>query len=145
MNLNKYTEKAQEAVVAAQKLAEELSHAQIEPEHLLVTLAEQPDGVAPAVLRGLKVDPAGLAQSLRDALNRGSRVSGGAQVALSARLRSVTDGAEAEASRLKDEVVSTEHLLLAIAAEAPRVSPGSRLLQERGVTKDRLLEALAGG
>ena len=57
MNLNKFTEKAQEAVVGAQALASELNHAQIEPEHLLVTLAEQADGVVPSVLRKLGADP----------------------------------------------------------------------------------------
>ncbi len=62
MDLNKYTEKAREAVIAAQQLAEELNHAQIEPEHLLATLIEQADGIVPAVLRKLDVDPAGLAR-----------------------------------------------------------------------------------
>ncbi len=59
MNLNKFTEKAQEAVMSAQALASELNHAQIDPEHLLVTLAEQADGVVPSVLRKLDADPAG--------------------------------------------------------------------------------------
>ena len=58
MNLNKFTEKAQEAVLGAQNLAESRSHAQIEPEHLLVALVEQHDGVVPALLRKLNLDPA---------------------------------------------------------------------------------------
>ena len=66
MNLNKLTEKAQEAVLGAQKLAETLGHAQIEPEHLLISLLEQQDGVAPAVLRKMNADPADLARVMRE-------------------------------------------------------------------------------
>ena len=62
MNLNKFTEKAQEAVLASQQLASELNHAQLEPEHLLVTLLEQPEGVVPTVLQKLNADPVGLAR-----------------------------------------------------------------------------------
>ena len=73
MNLNKLTEKAQESVLAAQKLAETLGHAQIEPEHLLISLLEQQDGVAPAVLRKMNADPADLARVMRSARGEGSR------------------------------------------------------------------------
>jgi ATP-dependent Clp protease ATP-binding subunit ClpB len=62
MNLNKFTEKASEAVLGAQKLAETDGHPQIEPEHLLITLAEQQDGVVPALLRKLQIDPATIAR-----------------------------------------------------------------------------------
>ena len=65
MNLNKFTEKAQEAVLASQQLASELNHAQLEPEHLLVTLLEQPEGVVPTVLQKLNADPVGLARAGR--------------------------------------------------------------------------------
>jgi ATP-dependent Clp protease ATP-binding subunit ClpB len=142
MDLNKYTEKAREAVMAAQQLAEELNHAQIEPEHLLTTLTEQADGIVPAVLRKLDVDPAGLARSLRGELERTPKAYGGSQPGLSQRLRSVADKAQSEASRLKDEFVSTEHLLLAITAESTRQSTGARLLHQLGVTKDKVLQAL---
>jgi ATP-dependent Clp protease ATP-binding subunit ClpB len=142
VNLNKYTEKAQEAVVGSQRLAEELNHAQVEPEHLLVTLAEQPDGIVPAVVRKLDVDPAGLARALRTELGRAPQAYGGSQPALSPRLRAVADHAQKEAERLKDEFVSTEHLLLAIASEAPRSSAAARILHEQGITKDRVLQAL---
>jgi ATP-dependent Clp protease ATP-binding subunit ClpB len=142
MNPNKHTEKAQEALLAAQKLAEEFAHAQIEPEHLLVTLTEQPEGVVPAVLRKLNVDPAGLAEATREGLRRAPRVTGGSQLTMSARLGVVAEAAQAAATRLKDEFISTEHLLLALTMEPPRASPGARLLQERGVTQDKVLEAL---
>ncbi len=142
MDLNKYTEKAREAVIAAQQLAEELNHAQIEPEHLLATLVEQADGIVPAVLRKLEVDPADLARSLRAELDRTPKAYGGSQPGLSERLRSVADKAQGEAKRLKDEFVSTEHLLLAIASETARQSAAARLLHQSGVTKDSVLQAL---
>ncbi|MGE3190486.1 MAG: Clp protease N-terminal domain-containing protein, partial [Vicinamibacterales bacterium] len=87
MNLNKFTEKAQEAFLAAPQLANELHHAQVEPEHLLVTLAEQPDGVVPALLRKLDTDPAALARALREHLGRQPQAHGGAEPHLSPRLR----------------------------------------------------------
>jgi ATP-dependent Clp protease ATP-binding subunit ClpB len=141
MNLNKYTEKAQEAVLGAQKLAEQMSHAQIEPEHLLVALVEQPEGIVPEVLRKLSVDPAQIGQSGRELLARIPQAYGGSQPGLSPRLRAVADLAEAEAGRLKDEYVSTEHLFLAIASEPGR-SPAAKLLADRGLTPDKILAAL---
>ena len=141
MNLNRFTEKAQESIVGAQQLAESLGHAQIEPEHLLVVLLEQPEGVAPAVLRKMNADPAELARAMRGEISKGPQAYGGAQPAISPRLKLVVDLAEAEAGRLKDEYVSTEHLLIAIAGETGR-SPAAKLLATRGVTRDRIFEAL---
>jgi ATP-dependent Clp protease ATP-binding subunit ClpB len=141
MNLNKLTEKAQESIVGAQQLAESLGHAQIEPEHLLVALLEQPEGVAPAVLRKMNADPADLARTMRNEIARGPQAYGGAQPGISQRLKLVMDLAEAEAGRLKDEYVSTEHLLVAIASETGR-APAARLLASRGITRDRIFEAL---
>jgi ATP-dependent Clp protease ATP-binding subunit ClpB len=141
MNLNKLTEKAQESVLGAQKLAETLGHAQIEPEHLLISLLEQQDGVAPAVLRKMNADPADLARVMRSEIARGPQAYGGAQPGVSPRLNLVVDLAEAEAGRMKDEYVSTEHLLIAIAGETGR-SPAAKLLTSRGITRDRLFEAL---
>ena len=141
MNLNKFTEKAQEAVLGAQQLAESLNHPQIEPEHLLVTLVEQDNGVVPALLRKLQLDPAALAREARTAVGKQPQVHGGSQAAISPRLKLVVDLAQAEAGRLKDEYVSTEHLFLAIAGETGR-SPAARLLQQHGLTPDRILSAL---
>ena len=141
MNLNKFTEKAQEAVIGAQQLAESLNHPQIEPEHLLVTLVEQDNGVVPALLRKLQLDPAAIAREARTAVGKQPQVHGGSQAAISPRLKLVTDLAQAEAGRLKDEYVSTEHLFLAIAGETGR-SPAARLLQPHGLTPDRILSAL---
>ena len=141
MNLNKFTEKAQEAVFGAQQLAESLNHPQIEPEHLLVALIEQDGGVVPALLRKQQIDPSALAREARQVVAQQPQVHGGSQASISPRLKLVVDLAQAEAGRLKDEYVSTEHLFLAIASEAGR-SPGAKLLQGRGLTPDRILAAL---
>jgi len=143
MDINKYTEKAQEAVLAAQRLADQLSHPQIEPEHLLVALVEQREGVVPEVLRKMNQDPALLARAARERLAAIPQAYGGAQAALSPRLRAVADLAQAEADRLKDEFVSTEHLFVAIASETGR-SPAARLLTEHGLTRDKIFAALTG-
>jgi ATP-dependent Clp protease ATP-binding subunit ClpB len=141
MNLNKYTEKAQEAVLGAQQLAERQTHPQIEPEHLLVTLVEQADGVVPALLRKLKIDPAAVARDARQLISQQPQVHGGSGASISPRLKLVTDLAEAEAERLKDEYVSTEHLFIAIAGETGR-APAAKLLQQLGLTRDRIFQAL---
>ncbi len=141
MDLNKYTQKAQEAVLAAQRLAEQSSHAQFEPEHLLTTLIEQREGVVPELLRKMSVDPAQLAKDSRALLVRIPQAYGGAQPGLSPRLKLVADLAEAEAERLKDEYVSAEHLFIAVASETGR-SPAAKLLTEKGLTKDKIFAAL---
>jgi ATP-dependent Clp protease ATP-binding subunit ClpB len=141
MNLNKYTEKAQEAIVTAQQLADREGHPEITPEHVLLTLLEQRDGIVPSIARKLNADPAALAAAVRTELGRAPRAHGGAQAGLSPRLRAVADFAEQEAERLKDEYVSTEHLLIAFASEGGR-SAASRLLQQHGMTRDAIMQAL---
>lgn len=125
MNLNKYTEKAQEAVLGAQQLAEHMNHPQIEPEHLLVSLVEQREGVVPEVLRKMAAEPAQIARAARELLAKIPSAYGGSQPGLSPRLKLVADLAQAEADRLKDEYVSTEHLFVAIASETGRSPPRS--------------------
>ena len=116
MNINKYTEKGRESVAAALQIAEQMNHAQIESEHLLLALVEQQDGIVPTLLRKMGVEPKPLADQLRAELSKQPAAYGGSQPSLSPRLRKVTDASEAEAARLKDEFVSTEHLLLGIAS-----------------------------
>jgi ATP-dependent Clp protease ATP-binding subunit ClpB len=142
MNLNKYTEKAQEAVLGAQQLAERLNHPQIEPEHLLYTLIDQRGGVVPDVLRKMNLDPANVLVAVQQELSKQPRVQGGAQPNLSSRLRAVANAAEEEAQHLQDEYVSTEHLLIAIASEGGR-APAARMLAQVGATRDRILQTLA--
>src|SRR3954467_6874405 len=142
MNINKYTEKAQEAIVGAQQLADREGHPEITPEHLLLSLVEQQGGIVPEILRKLNGDPARVAAEVRAELGKHPSAHGGSQPGLSARVRQVTTAAEAEAERLKDEYVSTEHLLLAIAGESGRTAAAARILQKSGATKDAVLQAL---
>ena len=141
MNLQKFTEKAQQAILATPDLAREFGHASVEPEHLLVVLVEQADGVVPAVLRKLSVDPGALARDLRDALAKQPKVSGGAEPHLSPRLRVVVDAATADAKSMQDDYVSTEHLLLGLVTESGR-SASAAALKQVGVSRERVLEAL---
>src|SRR5215216_4785821 len=123
-NLNKLTEKAQEAVVAAQRFAEERQNTQLEPEHLLQALIEQEGGVVPALLEKLGVQPRTVLQQLEPALSGLARASRPSQVYVSPRFRQVFDGAQAEAERLKDDYVSTEHFLLALADDSEKGAAG---------------------
>ena len=142
MNLNKFTEKAQEAVLAAPQLASTLNHAQVEPEHLLVTLAEQQNGVVPSVLRKLSVDPGAFTGTLRAYLAKQPKAHGGSEPHLSPRLRVAFDAAQAEAKAMQDEYVSTEHLLLGLLSE-PGKSATVDQLKANGVTREKVLEALS--
>ena len=141
MTLNKFTEKAQEAVLDAQQRSETASHPQTEPEHLLAALLGQAEGIAPVIVRKLGLDPRDIAAAADAALAKLPRAHGGAAPGPSSRLRAVLGAAQAEAAQMKDEYVSTEHLLLAIAAESGRAE-SARLLQSRGMTRERMLEAL---
>ena len=141
MNSSRLTEKAQEAVVGAQQLADRTGHPELEPEHLLSALVEQQDGVVPALLRTLDIDPPALATAVRAEFARLPSAVGGAPPAPSARLRGVLTRAGDEAERLKDEYISTEHLFAALVTEDGS-APAARLLADRGLTRDRLYEAL---
>ena len=134
------TEKAQAAVVAAQGLASQASHAEVTPEHLLVALIEQPGGLVPSILSKMHVRADTAAQQARAAMDRTATAVGG-DVRPSPRLGLILQAAKAEADRLKDEFVSTEHLLLALQAETGR-SASAQALKALGVTRDALLTAL---
>ncbi len=141
MNLSRLTEKAQEALLAAQQAGERACHPEIEPEHLLAALAEQPNGVVPTVLRRLGTDPAAIADAARAELANLPAARGGAAPALSARTRAIVSRASVEAEHLKDEYVSTEHLLLALAAESGR-APAARILTAHQALPDSIQEVL---
>jgi ATP-dependent Clp protease ATP-binding subunit ClpB len=140
MNINKFTEKAQEAIVGAQSLAQESNHSEVTPEHLLVTLVEQENGIVPSVLRKMDVDPARVAREARALLEATPKAYGG-DIRLSPRMNLVAESAQAEAKRLQDDYVSTEHLLVALATEVGR-SPAAQLLQRLGINKDKIYLAL---
>jgi ATP-dependent Clp protease ATP-binding subunit ClpB len=140
-NTNRWTQKSEEAIIAAQNIAERNGNSQIEPEHLLLALLEQGDGVVPQVLSKLNLAVGALAQQARAELGKLPRVSGsGVQLAISQRLRTVLTRAHDELAQFGDEYVSTEHLLLAILAHAGGAA--QRLLQATGLTRDALLRAL---
>ena len=141
MNIDRLTEKAQAAVVGAQQLADRAGHPETEPEHLLAALVEQHDGVVPVLVRTLNIDTAALAAAVRGELARLPSAVGGASPAPSARLRGVLVAAGDEAERLKDDYISTEHLLSALLTEGGS-APAARLLAERGMTRDALHQAL---
>jgi len=143
--LDRFTERSQEALTAAQQAAQQLQHPTVEPEHLLLALLEQDDGLVPGLLRRLEVAPEPLAARLHAWLENRPKQVGVTEPTVGNALRTVLMTAFDEMSRLKDEYVSTEHLLLALCAK-PEGEAG-RLLQQAGVTPDRVyatLEAVRG-
>ena len=144
MDLNRFTEKMQEALQAAQSGAIRRSHQQVDVEHLLGALLEQENGLAGTILSRAGAPAGVVGQRLEQELERVPKVTGptGAppdQVYVTGRLGRVLTQAEDEAKRLKDDYVSVEHALLAIAEEK---GPSGRLLTQMGVTRDKLLQAL---
>jgi len=145
MDVNRLTLKSQEALSAAQTGATRFGHQQVDGEHLLLALLEQPEGLAPRLMARLEVPVEPLKKYLEEELARRPSVSGpGAEpgkIYLTEKLQQALVRAEDEARRLKDEYVSVEHLLLALV-EQGQASAAGRALAEAGVTRDRLLEAL---
>ena len=136
---DRLTEKTQEAIQQAQSLAQEAQHQEITPEHLLFALLQQQDGTVRPILQQIGVDPARVEAELKTQLDRLPKVYG-AETYLGSRLRRLLDAAWNQMEGLKDEYLSTEHLLLAITDEAN--SEAARMLQRAGVTRDKVLEAL---
>ncbi len=140
-NMNKLTEKAQEAVFAAQQLAVEGQQTDIEPEHLMHALLTQSEGVVPQIFSTLNANPDMLAQQFKGELDRMPKVYGAAQQpAASQRLGRVLDNAAQQASNLHDEFVSTEHLLLGLMEAAGGAT--DRVLKSSGINRDAVLRAL---
>ncbi|MEO6061459.1 MAG: ATP-dependent chaperone ClpB [Thermoflexales bacterium] len=145
MNLNTYTEKAQEALLKAQALAVENGNSQVDPEHLLNALLTQEGGITPAVISAAGGSPTRINDLIEREVRGKPKVSGSASTpTLSRDVSRLTDMAEAEAKQMRDEFVSTEHLLmgLAQAGSGSRPSAATRILNEGGVTRDSILKAL---
>jgi ATP-dependent Clp protease ATP-binding subunit ClpB len=143
MRFDRFTEKAQEALLAAQHEATARGHQAPDPEHLLFALIEQSDGLIPPLLAGLGVDPRVLRTRLVAALERRPKVEGAAApggLMLSPRMARVLEAAQREADRLKDEYVSTEHLFLGLLQI--RDGDASRELTQLGVTPEKAYAAL---
>lgn len=140
MRLDRLTAKMQEGLQESQTLASNLQNQEITPEHLLLVLLRQTDGLARPLLEKLNVRPQQIEQSLEQELSKRPKVSGGAiDQYLSAELRAVLNDAEKEMTGLKDEYVSVEHVLLALTDSK---TASGRILREAGVTRDRLMQAL---
>jgi len=141
MDFNKMTEKSQEALAAAQSLATRNGQQQVEVEHLLMALIEQDGGLAAKILGRVGVDMDALTRQLSEALSGLPAVKGpgAGQIYLGARLRSVLELASDEASKLNDDYVSVEHLILAMTADD---GPAGKLLNSAGATGSALLLAL---
>ncbi len=140
MRFDKLTVKAQEAVGEAQSQASSRGHSQIQPAHILRALLDQPEGSTIPVLQKLGVGVDQIGKELEELLSRMPKVQGGAQPRLSESASRVLERAFKEASELKDEYVSTEHLLLAILAEER--DPTAELLKRHGITRETLLKAI---
>jgi len=138
MDFNRFTEKLQEGVRSAQSLASRRGQQQLDVEHLLVALLEQPSGLAPSILLKAEVNPETLHRRLMQDLDKLPRVSGTAvgidQIYVTPRLQALLNGAENEAKRLKDEYVSVEHILLAASEE--------KSFKDVGLTRERLMKTL---
>ncbi len=141
MRLDKFTERAQEAVLEAQETALEYNHSQIEPEHLLYTLLAQEDGVVPQVVSKLGRSPHQLLSQVQNELQGKPKVYGAAvQAGMSPALVKVLQRAQREADSMRDEYVSTEHLLIALADGASGAV--QRLLQDYGLTRESIYRVL---
>jgi ATP-dependent Clp protease ATP-binding subunit ClpB len=140
MRLDKLTVKAQEAIQAAQSLADQHGHQAIEPEHVLVALLQQREGVVGPLLAKLGTRPEAIQQALEAEVGKLPTVRGGSGQYVSDRTRIMLERAQKEAERLKDEYVSTEHLLL--AATQDRDGAVGRVLAANGVTSEAIYRAL---
>ncbi len=140
MKLDKFTVKAQEALQEAQAIARKRDHQEILPEHLLAALLGQQDGLVPPLLQRVGAEPRLLQERLDDELRKVAQVHGGEGGHLSQRALKVLDAAEEEAGKMKDEYVSTEHILLALVAE--KRGGAAEVLKSAGVTRDRITQAL---
>jgi ATP-dependent Clp protease ATP-binding subunit ClpB len=145
MDLNRFTEKSQEAVQQAQALAIRLGHAELDGEHLLLALLEQTDGLIPRLLRRMEAPAAAITDQVRAELEGRPRMTGpgasSGRVGATRRFQQVLVSAEDEAKKLGDDYVSVEHLLVPFLDEGD-ATPGGRALGEGGVTRDRFLETL---
>jgi ATP-dependent Clp protease ATP-binding subunit ClpB len=142
MRFDKFTIKSQELIQHSQSLASQLNHQQIEPEHLLAAMLAEPKGIAGAMLRKLGVSLDEISREITAAVEKLPTVSGGGvgEAYLSTRAKAVLEAAFAEATKMKDEYVSIEHIFLAVIEE--KQGTAARILARSGVTRDSILKVL---
>ncbi len=144
MRFDRFTERAQDAAARAYEVLSRYGHSQIDTEHLLLALLEQPEGVVSQILENLGVDVNVMIGKVDEELRKSPKATiyGGAaaQIFITPRVKRILDVANEEANRFKDEYISTEHLFLAISTE--RNTPAERILREMGVTRDKISDAI---
>src|SRR5438132_3261586 len=142
MRIDRFTQKMQEAIQAAQDVASQFNHQEITNEHFLSALLDQSDGITQPLLEKIGVPVNRLRERLTGELERRPRVTGAAvDIRLSNELRSVLDSAEKEMAKLKDEYTSAEHYLLALSTVPQSGFPAAKILKDLGVTRDKLMQA----
>jgi ATP-dependent Clp protease ATP-binding subunit ClpC len=144
MRFDRFTERAQDAASRAYEILQRYGHNQVDTEHILLALLEQPEGVIPQILEKLGVDQELIKKRLDDVLRASPKAAiyggGTGQVFITPRVKRIVDLANDEASRFKDEFISTEHLFLAILSE--RNTAVARILMEAGITKERVYDTI---
>ena len=147
MRFDRFTEKAQEAAMRAYEILQQYKHTQVDTEHVFLALLQQSGGAVPQIMKQLEAPVPEMEQKLQQTLEGMPRASlnpygsgGQAQVFITPRLKRIMDIAYEEATRMKDEYISTEHILLAVASE--RNTPSANILREAGISKERIAEAI---
>jgi ATP-dependent Clp protease ATP-binding subunit ClpC len=144
MRFDRFTERAQDAAARAYEIVQRYKHTQVDTEHIFLALLEQNDGAVPQILDELNVDTVAMQDRLDAELRSSPKVAvyggGVGQIFYTPRVRTVLELAQGEANRLKDEFISTEHIFLAILSE--RNTPSARILQEFGITRERVLDGI---
>jgi ATP-dependent Clp protease ATP-binding subunit ClpC len=144
MRFDRFTERAQDAAQRAAEIIQRYGHNQIDTEHILLALIEQPQGVISQILERLNIDIEHISELIDQQLRASPKANiyggGAGQIFITPRVKRVVDMANEEANRLNDEYISTEHLFLAILSE--RNTAISRLLSDEGITKDRVYDAI---
>lgn len=141
MNIEKYTQNAQGAIIDCQNIAVEEGHQQIDGEHLHLALLMQKDGLIPKLLKFMNINTGEVIGAVQQQIDKLPKVSGSAEsMYTTRRLQQLLLNAEKKAEKMKDEYVSVEHLYLALLDE--RNTPSAEIFKRYGITKDKFLEAL---
>jgi ATP-dependent Clp protease ATP-binding subunit ClpB len=142
MSTQRFTQKAQEALLQAQQMAEGERHSQVDVDHLLYALATQSDGIVPQLIQRLDLRVGDVVRDLTEALSASPKLQYSAETSVSGNLRKTLERARQEMQQFGDEYVSTEHLLLAAIDAAPD-SRSVKALQRHGISRDRIMETLS--
>ncbi len=144
IRFERFTERAQDAATRAYEILQRYGHNQVDTEHMLLALLEQPEGVILTILEKMSVDASVMRARLDDVLRASPKAAiyggGTGQVFITPRVKRVIDLANEEANRLRDEYISTEHIFLAILAE--RNTPAAKILTDHGITRERVYDAV---